>query len=105
MGASSSRGRVGEGEREPVVQGKPCLSVLITVPAACVAPLPSCSNEKQFICGERASVAPLTAARCVLFMMRCATASCIMAAFSQVKSVRFRLPLSEQIAVLYHFVP
>lgn len=45
MGASSSRGRVGAGVGvggEPIVQGKPCLSILITVPAACVAfaPLP-----------------------------------------------------------------
>lgn len=27
------------GEREPIIQGKPCLSILITGPAACVAPL------------------------------------------------------------------
>lgn len=36
MGASSPRGRVGVGGESRIVQGKPCLSILITAPAACV---------------------------------------------------------------------
>lgn len=39
MGASSSKGGAGGGRGGVIAQGRSCLSILITVPAACVAPL------------------------------------------------------------------
>lgn len=39
----------GSGGTEPITQGKPCLSVLITVPAACVALLLVAIRHNSFV--------------------------------------------------------